>query len=149
MRTVTFVKGLFFLHRTGSDRIVSGVVSTDEPVDTIVRASGPDGGPCDEDSLPRTGSDEPVPGVLQCWTGWKECDFDGGDDVMPRIGSDEPFPACYDAGPVGRNVTLMGVMMSLIRLRMVRTSSVDMSPRMGPTEMARTRAVIASRYGTT
>ena len=36
------------LHRTGSDQIVNNVVNTVSP-----------GGPCDEDSPPRTGSDKP------------------------------------------------------------------------------------------
>ena len=43
MRTVSFVRGAVPLHRSSSDRIVSDVVSTDEPVDAIVRASGSNG----------------------------------------------------------------------------------------------------------
>ena len=41
----------------------------------------------DDDVLPRTGSNEPVP-----WTGLEECDVDGGDHVLPYTGSHEPVP---------------------------------------------------------
>ena len=40
--------------------------------------------------LPRTGSNEPVPGVIPCWTGVEGCDVYEGDIVLPRTGSDEP-----------------------------------------------------------
>ena len=65
------------LHQTGSDQIVTNV--------------GP-GGPCDEDSLPQTGSDEPFPGVMPCWTGLEKGDTYSDDDVLPRTGSHEPVP---------------------------------------------------------
>ena len=67
---------------------------SDEPIDNIDCASRPDGhgGPCDEDSLPWTGSDDSVPGVTPCWTGLEECDISGDDDYCPGLGPMNQFP---------------------------------------------------------
>ena len=58
MRTVTdedsdIYESAVALHRTGSDQTVNTVVSTVSQ-----------GGPCDEDSPPRTGSDKPFNSVV-------------------------------------------------------------------------------------
>ena len=39
--------------------------------------------------LPRTGSDEPVPGVTPCWTGVEKCDIYGSAVALRRTGSDQ------------------------------------------------------------
>ena len=86
------------LPRTGSD----------EPVDSVVRTSGPDEPvnghmPCctgDEESgdnegnvvdgvVCTSGLDEPVSGVTPCWTGVEECVVYAGEVALPRTTSSE------------------------------------------------------------